>query len=173
MKILFIEFIVFAFLVSNIKYSFGQDVFKPYDSKEQLESDVRIIINDFDRFMKDMGTSPPYVPSVKIQTAPFLIKWDEPNKGLILPFWDELSKEQMELFKIWQGENAEEFFISLFNWFFIPHELGHFMVLNNPNINLTPYESERAANEFAVKFLTSKSENQKKFSTLKNHYQRY
>ena len=70
-----------------------------YDLKEKLESDVKIIINDFDMFMKEMRIKPPYKPGVKIQTAPFLIKWDEPNKGIILPYWDELTDEQKELFE--------------------------------------------------------------------------
>lgn len=77
--------------------------------------------------MKDKGIEPPYIPSVIIQTGPYLIKWDEPNKGIILPFWDELLDEQKGLFKALRGENAEEFFVSLFNWFLVPHELGHFI----------------------------------------------
>ena len=131
----------------------GQDTFQRYDTKEELESDVKKIINDFDLFMRDMGIEPPYIPTVNIQTGPFLIKWDEPNKGIILPFWDELFDEQKELFKTLRGEYAEEFFISLFNWFFIPHELGHF--INPMQDSLSPYKSERAANEFAVAFYLS------------------
>ena len=142
-----------------------------YDLKEKLESDVKIIINDFDMFMKEMRIKPPYKQGVKIQTAPFLIKWDEPNKGIILPYWDELTDEQKELFKTWRGEDAEEFFISLFNWFFVSHELGHFIELSFNTDTLTPYESEMAANEFAVAFLISKDENKDKIKYINKSLQ--
>jgi len=138
-----------------------------YDSKDELKSDVEIIINDFDIFMKEMGIKPPYKPGVKIQTAPFLIKWDETNKGIILPYWDELMDAQKDLFKTWKGEDTEEFFISLFNWFFVPHELGHFIELSFNKDTLTPYESEMAANEFAVAFLISNEDNKDKIKYIR------
>jgi len=158
---------VLSLLILFSNFSFGQSVFVSYDSKEKLESDVSMIINDFDIFMKEMGIKPHYKPGVKVQTAPFLIKWDEPNKGLILPLWDELMDEQKELFKTWRGEDAEEFFVALFNWFFVPHELGHFIELSFNTNTLTPYESEIAANEFAITFLTSKVENKDKISYIR------
>jgi hypothetical protein len=152
-------------------FSFGQNVFTSYDSKEKLESDVKLIIDDFDMFMKEMGIKPSYKPGVTIHTAPFLIKWDESNRGIILPYWDELIDEQKELFRTWRGEDAEEFFISLFNWFFVPHELGHFIELSFNTDTLTPYESEMAANEFAVAFLTSKNENKDRIKYIKESLQ--
>jgi hypothetical protein len=114
--------------------------------------------------MRDMGIVPPYIPTVNIQTGSYLIKWDEPNQGIILPFWDELFDEQKELFKTLKGENAEEFFISLFNWFLIPHELGHF--INPMEDSLSPYKKEQAANEFAVAFFLSQKENQEKMDYI-------
>jgi hypothetical protein len=151
--------------------SFGQTSFISYKSKEQLESDVKIIINDFDIFIKEIGITPPYKPGANIQTAPFLIKWDEANKSIILPYWDELPDGQKELFRMWRGDDAEEFFISLFNWFFVPHELGHFIELSFNTNTLTPYESEMAANEFAVAFLTSKDANKEKVKYVKESLQ--
>jgi len=126
----------------------GQDTFQRYDSKEELVSDVNKLIGAFDLFMRDMDIEPSYIPTVNIQTAPFLIKWDE------------LFDEQKELFKTLKGEDAEEFFISLFNWFLIPHELGHF--INPMEDSLSPYNREQAANEFAVAFFLSQIEYQEK-----------
>jgi len=154
----------FILLLSNPTNILGQDTFQRYDSKEELESDVKKIIKDFDLFLKDKGIEPPYIPTVNIQTGPYLIKWDEPNKGIILPFWDELLDEQRELFKAMKAENAEEFFISLFNWFFIPHELGHF--INPMEDSLSPYKREQAANEFAIAFFLSQKENQEKMDFI-------
>ena len=160
MKALLIYIFCFTLLISNSTKVLGQDTFQRYDSKEELVSDVKKLIGAFDLFMRDMGIEPPYIPTVNIQTAPFLIKWDEPNKGIILPFWDDLLDEQKELFKTWKGEDAEEFFISLFNWFLIPHELGHF--INPMEDSLSPYNREQAANEFAVAFFLSQIEYQEK-----------
>ena len=167
MKTQFINYLLILFLAISLKCSYGQNVFEPYHSKEKLQADVKKIIDDFDQFMKDRGVNPPYVPGVSVQTAPFLIKWDEPNKGIILPYWDELMDEQKELFKTWRGYDAEEFFISLFNWFFVPHELGHFMVFSFYPGTLSPYQSELAANEFAIEFLTSDAQNRGRINYVK------
>jgi hypothetical protein len=142
----------------------GQNTFQPYDSKEALKSDVLDIIKDFDQFMKEKGIEPPYIPTVIIRTEPYLIKWDEPNQGVILPFWDELLDEQKELFKALKGKNAEAFFISLFNWFLVPHELGHF--INPMEDSLSPYKREQAANEFAVAFFLSQKGFQSKLDYI-------
>lgn len=114
--------------------------------------------------MKAKGIKPPYIPTVKIQTAPFLIKWDEPNKGIILPYWDELLDEQKKLFRALKGDDVEKFFISLFNWFLVPHELGHFM--NPMEDSLSPYKREQAANEFAVAFFLSQDEYREKLDYI-------
>lgn len=169
MKTVFIFIFSITFLVGNINKGLGQNSLKHYGSKQTLESDVKKIINDFDLFMKSKGINPPYIPTVKIQTEPFLIKWDEPNKGMILPYWDELSNEQKEIFNKWRGKNAEEFFILMFNWFFIPHELGHF--INPMKESLTPYKSEQAANEFAIAFFISNKENQERINFIKKSLQ--
>ena len=164
MKIPLMFFFCSTLLIGNPANVLGQDPFQRYDSKEELESDVTKIIKGFDLYMRDMSIEPPYIPTVIIQTGPFLIKWDEPNKGIILPFWDELYDEQKELFKTLKGEYAEAFFISLFNWFFVPHELGHF--INPMGDSLSPYNRERAANEFAVAFYISQTENQEKLDYI-------
>lgn len=151
-------------LIGTVTKVVGQDTFQRYETKVELESDVKKIIRAFDLYMRDMGVEPPYIPTVIIQTGPYLIKWDEQNQGVILPFWDELYDEQKELFKTLKGEEAEEFFISLFNWFLIPHELGHF--INPMEDSLTPYNRERAANEFAVAFYLSQEENKGKIDYI-------
>jgi hypothetical protein len=144
----------------------GQSSFhKHYETKESLESDGKRIICEFDLFIKNQGYNLPAIPKVKIQTEPSLIRLDRQNNTIIVPYWGDLANDQKEIFKSWRGENAEEFFVLLFNWFFIPHELGHFI---NPMIHdLDPYQCEREANEVAVIFFRRNPENIEKLDFLK------
>ena len=138
---------------------------KHYISKEELESDVNKIISDFNLFIKKLGYNLPSIPKAKIQTEPSLIRLDKSNNAIIVPYWDDLLNDQKEIFKSWRGENAEEFFVLMFNWFFIPHELGHFI---NPKIHdIDPYTSEKEANEVAVLFFKRNPENLKKLDFIK------
>jgi hypothetical protein len=139
-------------------FALGQSSFlKHYETKEALESDANKIITDFDQFVKDQGVSLPSIPKVRIQTEPSLVRIDRPNNAIIIPYWDDLTNDQKEIFKSWRSENAEEFFVLMFNWFFIPHEMGHFI---NPMIHdLNPYQCEQEANEVAVTFFRRNPEN--------------
>lgn len=101
-----------------------------------------------------------FCPSLTCETSSL-------NKGIILPYWDEPFDEQKELFRTWRAEEAEEFLISLFNWFFVPHELGHFIEINFNTDTLTPYEFEMAANKFAVTFFTGKEYNKDKIKYIR------
>jgi len=167
MKIALIFFFSVTLISSHPSKAICQVPFEKYDSKDTLINDVNSMISDFDKFIKNHGITPPFVPSVIVKTEPFLIKWDGPSKSVIMPYWDELPNEQKEFFIGLQGEYAEEFFVSLFNWFFVPHELGHFMLITNQkNSGLSPFENERAANEFAVAFLMSNVENREKINFI-------
>ena len=132
----------FFFTLLFAFYTSGQPSFiKHYESREALESDANKIIADFDLFIKESGYNLPSIPKAKIQTESSLIRLDRPNNTVIVPYWDDLSNDQKEIIKSWRGENAEEFFVLMFNWFFIPHELGHFI---NPMIHdLNPYQCDR------------------------------
>ncbi|MCE5347586.1 MAG: hypothetical protein LLG13_15055 [Bacteroidales bacterium] len=164
MKTLFFSFFCFTFLFTF--YASGQSSFiKHYETKEALESDANKIIADFEFFIKELGYNLPSIPKVKIQTEPALIRLDRPNNTLIVPYWGDLANDQIEIFKSWRGENAEEFFILMFNWFFIPHELGHYI---NPMIyDLNPYQCELEANEVAIAFIKSDSANLEKLDFIK------
>ncbi|MBP1631482.1 MAG: hypothetical protein H6Q15_2375 [Bacteroidetes bacterium] len=141
---------------------FSQNIFENYQSKEILGHQAVTMINKFDIFMKNNGITPPLVPGAKIATSYALIYWEGDSNNVVLPYWEELYPTQKEIFVRWKGNDAEEFFTSLFNWFFIPHELGHFILLTNPDLNLTPYESERRANMFALSFLLNENGNEEK-----------
>ena len=147
-------------------YASGQSSFiKHYETRESVESDGNEIIAGFNQFVKDQGFSLPSIPKIKIQTEPFLIKLDRPNNTIIVPYWDDLTNDQKEIIKSWRGENAEEFFVLMFNWFFIAHELSHY--INPMDHDLNPYQCEREANEVAVTFFRRNPENFEKLDFIK------
>ena len=169
MKTLFFMLFALSLTCVNSLNCFPLPVFEKYSSKDSLLFDTEESIYDFYEFMKAKGHTPPDLPTAKISTTPALIFWDNNYVQVVLPIWDELNPGQKQLFETWMGDKAEEFFVSMFNWFFIPHELGHFMLLTNPeNDSLTPCEKERAANQFAVAFLINKDENLEKINYIKS-----
>jgi hypothetical protein len=157
---------VFALAFLFPCYASGQSGFlRQFETREALEADANKIIADFDLFVKDQGYSLPAIPKVKIQTEPSLIRVDRLNNAIIVPYWEDLTNDQKEIFKSWRGDNAEEFFVLMFNWFFIPHELGHFI---NPMIHdLNPYQCEQEANEVAITFFRRNPENIEKLDVTK------
>ena len=167
MRLKLITLTLMAFM-NQFTYAYGQEIFKKYSSKDTLVSNIENLIKEFDSFIKEKGVNPPYVPSFEIKTTNSLIYWDNYKKEIVLPFWDELYPEQKEVFTNWQGENAEQFFTAMFNWFFIPHELGHFITSLSSDNTLKPYKSEWVANKFAVAFLISQKENHRKIEFIEN-----
>ena len=166
MKTLNISFFYFCLAFLFPYYVSGQSSFlKHYETKESVESDGNMIIAGFNQFVKDQGFSLPSIPKIKIQTEPFLIKLDRPNNTIIVPYWDDLTNDQKEIIKSWRGENAEEFFVLMFNWFFIAHELSHY--INPMDHDLNPYQCEREANEVAVTFFRKNPENFEKLDFIK------
>jgi|WetSurMetagenome_2_1015567.scaffolds.fasta_scaffold05881_4 hypothetical protein len=156
----------FCLILFFPNYASGQSSFhKHYITKEALESDASKIVADFTQYIRELGYDLPSMPKINIQTEESLIRLDRQNNTIIVPYWEDLSNEQKALFKSWRGENAEEFFIMMFNWFFIPHELGHFI---NPMIHdMNPYQCEQEANEVAVTFFRRNPENYEKLDSIK------
>ena len=156
-------YLLVTFILGN---SYGQILFESHNSKESLMREATQIICQFDVFMRNNGIELPYKPGVRISTTYALIFWDSENKSVVLPYWHELYPEQIGIFNRWKGEEAQHFFSSLFNWFFIPHELGHFAMLTNPDLKISAYETERRANIFAITFLRNDEKNQDKLSFI-------
>ena len=90
MKTAFIILFSITLLNSYITNVFCQTSFEKYSSKETLIDDVKKIISDFDKFMKENCVIPPDIPSVEIKTTYSLIYWDGAKKSVVLPYWDEL-----------------------------------------------------------------------------------
>lgn len=164
---------VFSFLVVILAFGSisAQPIFKENTIKDSLIEDVSLMIGQFDVFMRNNGIELPYKPGVKVSTTYALIYWDSESKSVVLPYWQELYPEQREIFTRWKGDEAQHFFVSLFNWFFVPHELGHFAMLTNHNLNISVYEAERRANMFAITFLRKDKENTEKLQYIENSLQ--
>lgn len=161
--IYFICFYLSFLLTNNV---LCQSFLKNYETKEEMESDANKVVAGFNQFVKNEGYNMPVIPRIKIQTEPFLIKLDKPNNVIIVPYWNDLTKEQKEIFKSWWGDNAEQCFTLMFNWFFIAHELGHYI---SPKIHdQNPYQCEKEANEVAVTFFRKNTENIEKLNFIKN-----
>jgi hypothetical protein len=156
------------FLLGSIQIQKGhaQSLFPTYNDKETLEKDVQALILDFNQFMKEKGIHAKGLPSAEIKTTQALIYIDYNRKKIVLPWWKELFPEQKQLFEQWQGDKAEEFFTAMFNWFFIPHEFGHYVMLSDSVQGPSPYRQEWAANEFAVAYLYSSKENREKLEYI-------
>ncbi len=156
--------IYFLFLMTNIV--FCQNSFlKKYETKDELKSDAIQVIVEFNEFVKNEGCRMSSVPGIKVQTEPFMIKLDKPNNVIIVSYWKDLTNEQKEIFKSWWGDNAEEHFNLMFNWFFIAHELGHYI---SPKIHdQNPYQCEKEANEVAVTFFRKNPENIERLNFIK------
>jgi len=166
MKRVFLQPFLIALISCATVQVFSQPIFKKFQSKEALNNHAVTMINEFDLFMRKNGITPPFIPGVKIVTTYSLIYLEGTGENVVLPYWEELYPEQKKIFEEWRGAKAEEFFVSLFNWFFIPHELGHFVMSTKLDLHLTPYENERRANIFATAFLLSNEENKGKIKYL-------
>lgn len=137
-----LSFLIIMLALNTIN---GQPVVKEYATKEGLVQDANQLIGQFSVFIHNSGVQLPYTPGVKVSTTYKLIYCDTENKSIVLPYWQELYPEQRSIFTRWKGDESQQFYISMFNWFFIPHELGHFAMFTNPNLHISAYETEHRA----------------------------
>lgn len=159
---------IFSFLliILTLNTINGQPLVKEYATKESLVNDANQLIGQFSVFILRNGIELPYTPGVEVATTYKLIYCDPENKRIVLPYWQELYPEQRKIFTNWKGDEAQQFYISMFNWYFIPHELGHFAMFTNPELQLSAYETEHRANMIAVSFFRSTKENRKKLRDM-------
>ena len=116
--------------------------------------------------------------NVSIETSPALIFYNEGMNGraicpgVVAPAWEQATDEQRTLFNLWASNasayalsnqsgsafDGEHFFGETFNWFFLFHEVGHYMQFIRTVRDSAPgagdlYFREKEANEFALAFL--------------------
>jgi hypothetical protein len=93
----------------------------------------------------------PFEPGVIVKASPNIIFYD--GKNVVLPRWATLPDEGKQAMARWVGDeaHAKELFEAAFHWFFVAHELGHFVQESRAKV-LDHWEQERYANEVAVAF---------------------
>ncbi len=149
----------------------AQPLVKEYETKECLVHDANQLTEQFSVFIHNNGIDLPYIPGVEVATTYKLIYCDPENKRIVLPIWQELYPEQRTLFARWKGDEAQQFYISMFNWYFIAHEMGHFTMFTNPDLHISAYETEHRANIIAISFFRSTGENRKRLLQIENSLQ--
>jgi len=132
-----------------------------FNSRPSLLLEMQNIVDEFKSFIKPYKIELPDNLKLEIKSTNSLIYIRD--NIVTIPYWNDLSQAQKDLFKRWKGENAEEFFNLLFNWFFIPHELGHAISKMLPR----HYDDERQANQIAYNFFASNDKNKSKLDYLK------
>ncbi|MFC1693679.1 hypothetical protein ACFL1R_09260 [Candidatus Latescibacterota bacterium] len=128
--------------------------FQYYESRDDLTKDVGQIIDNYIDQVSRIGWQPHYQLSIEIKNTPALIKLSPDGRKVVIPFWNEFDHEQKKTFMNWTGneEAGMVLFHALFNWFFIPHEITHFLQNAGFGDASKRYEKEAMANDFAVAF---------------------
>ena len=128
--------------------------FRYYESRDDLTRDVGQIIDNYIDQVSRIGWQPHYRLSIEIKNTPALIKLSQGGRKVVIPFWNEFEHKQKKIFTEWagSGEAGRILFHALFNWFFIPHEVTHFLQNAGFDDGSTKYKREAMANDFAVAF---------------------
>ena len=134
--------------------------------KELLKVEIEEISQDFyDLFETEVGQKMPYYPEINIQISEGLIYFsgDVQSGEVVVPIWEELDADTKALLETWvEGTDftAEQFFRENFNWFLIPHELGHFMqTITGTESNY--WDDEIEANQIAIAYWKYKGETER------------
>ncbi len=84
--------------------------------------------NTFLDRLEAMGIELPYRPQVRDWTRPSLISWRETARAVAVPTWSEVPEKMRGLFEVMAPPGrAKLLFDEAFRWFFVPHELAHFL----------------------------------------------
>ncbi len=125
-------------------------------------SESKRLYNSLNEDLSEIGYSD--IPKIEFRTTDLLIFYDRASNTIVVPKYNELNTEQKQF--ISTNLTDPEIFHDLFNWFFIAHEFGHYIQVQNDIWELSPYEMELDANKFAVQYLIRYDKN--KLLKLKN-----
>ncbi len=98
------------------------------------------------------------LPTLQIENTPELMFYNPGNNQVTSPYWEGQSKESKQMFNTWVENanmhySAEVFFKKNFNWFLVPHELGHYLDFRRNKENRDFYGGELRANKIAITYL--------------------
>lgn len=126
-----------------------------------LKSEISEITNRFVNLARRQGYELAYVPQVEVIVTKQLMFFagDKKEGVIVAPNWSGLPPKMKRLFSQWMKESnselaAEMFFKKNFNWFLVPHELGHYLqnFAAQEKSSQTRWQRELSANKTAIKF---------------------
>ncbi|HOX22912.1 MAG TPA: hypothetical protein PLL10_05565, partial [Elusimicrobiales bacterium] len=125
----------------------------------------------FLRRAEQTGLLLPFKPQIRELTRPSLIAWNQEEKTLAIPSWENLSLKQHELLSLLAEKNSERLlFDRMFRWFLVPHELSHALE-KTAGKPFPKMRSETLANDIATAFYMEMGE-EKKLSELESLLQK-
>jgi len=125
-----------------------------------LKENITIIRDAFTTKLNSLGLSTTNIPAIIIQNTPAMISYGP--EGLTVPDWQTLDNGPKTMFNSWTdqangGFTGEEFFKKSFNWFFVVHELGHYVQnLKGTENGPSQYQTELTANKIAIAYWKQK-----------------
>ena len=101
--------------------------------------------------MRTVDLPVPFVPKVDIKFTRFLVSYVDGT--VVAPLYQDTSAEVRARMAEWGGSEAagEELFAALFNWYFLSHELTHYVQITR-GVVWDAYRAEQHANDGAVAY---------------------
>lgn len=127
--------------------------FPRYTDAAALRSHMEQVRDGYVAQMRTVDLPVPFVPKVEVKYTPNIVFYSN-DQTVVAPVYQDTPAEFRSLLAEWgAGEAAgEELFAALFNWFFLPHELTHY-VQETRGVVWDGYRAEQHANDGAVAYL--------------------
>ncbi|PIE50947.1 MAG: hypothetical protein CSA38_00720 [Flavobacteriales bacterium] len=148
-----ISMFAFLFLSSRRKDETGNIT---SENNPALTAKITLIRDAFTAKLNSLGFQTPNTPKIIIKNTPAIISYGP--EGLTIPNWETLGTEEKNTFNSWasqtdKGFTGEAFFKKSFNWFFVVHELGHYVQnLKGTENGPSQYQTELTANKIAIAY---------------------
>ena len=127
-------------------------------STDPTTARATVIRDRFVAAIRRCGTTPAFVPSIKIDTDPTLVSYLFADRSVHLSRWADLLPPLKEFIAAWakrgtMGLDPEQMFREIFNDFLVAHELGHYLEHMSGRIRrMDPTDAETDANRIALAF---------------------
>jgi hypothetical protein len=127
------------------------ELFTIYESKEALAAFMATVRDGYVASLREVGIVPPFEPKVEVRTTPNTIFYED--RTVHAPLYSEIAPEFRSLLAEWGGGEAagKELFAAAFQWFFLAHELSHYLQ-EIRGVVWDGYELEQHANDAAVAY---------------------
>ena len=118
-----------------------------------LENEIQTVIDREIEVVKSYGIDLTKLPKVILEKSVYLIYIDIVSYEIVVTSWEMLDTDERYFFNNLTVENPRNHYEDIIYWYFVAHEMGHYFQSQAGLDTLSPYESEKMANELAVAFL--------------------